>query len=123
MRYLGVSWNNSNDWATSAKDETQKRDSLEFIGLSEFGKKVIRKYNDLGIMIDISHAGDETVKDILQISNKPIIASHSSVYNIRPNHRNLKDDQMYAIKKMVESFLLIFILVTLIPHLLRRKKK
>ena len=99
MRYLGLTWNNSNDWATSAKDETQKRDSLEFIGLSEFGKEVIRKCNDLGIMIDISHAGDQTVKDILQISNKPIIASHSSVYNICPHYRNLKDDQMYAIKK------------------------
>ena len=99
MRYLGVTWNNSNDWATSAKDETQKRDSLEFIGLSEFGKEVIRKCNDLGIMIDISHAGDQTVKDILQISNKPIIASHSSVYNICPHYRNLKDDQIYAIKK------------------------
>ena len=99
MRYLGVTWNNSNDWATSAKDETQKRDSLEFIGLSEFGKEVIRKCNDLGIMIDISHAGDQTVKDILKISNKPIIASHSSVYNICPHYRNLKDDQMYAIKK------------------------
>ena len=99
MRYLGVTWNNSNDWATSAKDETQKRDSLEFIGLSEFGKEVIRKCNDLGIIIDISHAGDQTVKDILQISNKPIIASHSSVYNICPHYRNLKDDQMYAIKK------------------------
>ena len=99
MRYLGVTWNNSNDWATSAKDETQKRDSLEFIGLSEFGKEVIRKCNDLGIMIDISHSGDQTVKDILQISNKPIIASHSSVYNICPHYRNLKDDQMYAIKK------------------------
>ena len=99
MRYLGVTWNNSNDWATSAKDETQKRDSLEFIGLSEFGKEVNRKCNDLGIMIDISHAGDQTVKDILQISNKPIIASHSSVYNICPHYRNLKDDQIYAIKK------------------------
>jgi membrane dipeptidase len=99
MRYLGVTWNNSNDWATSAKDETQKRDSLEFIGLSEFGKEVIRKCNDLGIMIDISHAGDQTVKDILQISNKPIIASHSSVYNICPHYRNLKNDQIYAIKK------------------------
>ena len=99
MRYLGVTWNNSNDWATSAKDESLKRDSLEFIGLSEFGKEVIRKCNDLGIMIDISHAGYQTVKDILKISNKPIIASHSSVYNICPHFRNLKDDQMYAIKK------------------------
>ena len=99
MRYLGVTWNNSNDWATSAKDENQKRDSLAFIGLSEFGKKVIRKCNELGIMIDVSHAGEQTVKDILDISNKPIIASHSSVYNLCPHFRNLKDDQLFAIKK------------------------
>ena len=99
MRYLGVTWNNSNDWATSAKDETQKRDSLTFVGLSQFGKNVIRKCNELGIMIDISHAGEQTVKDILEISKKPIIASHSSVYSICPHFRNLKDDQLYAIKQ------------------------
>jgi membrane dipeptidase len=50
-------------------------------------------------MIDISHAGEQTVSDILEISNKPIIASHSSVYNICPHFRNLKDDQLYAIKE------------------------
>jgi membrane dipeptidase len=99
MRYLGVTWNNSNEWATSAKDETQNRDSLTFIGLSKFGKDVIRKCNELGVMIDISHAGEQTVSDILEISNKPIIASHSSVYNICPHFRNLKDDQLYAIKE------------------------
>ena len=50
-------------------------------------------------MIDISHAGEQTVKDILEISKKPIIASHSSVYSICPHFRNLKDDQLYAIKQ------------------------
>ena len=50
-------------------------------------------------MIDVSHAGEQTVKDILEISNKPIIASHSSVYNLCPHFRNLKDDQLFAIKK------------------------
>ncbi len=98
MRYLGVTWNNSNEWATSAKDETKNKDSLEFIGLTEFGKDVIRRCNKLGIMIDISHAGEQTVLDILSITTKPIIASHSSVYSLCPQFRNLKDEQLFAIK-------------------------
>ena len=123
MRYLGVTWNNSNDWATSAKDETLKRDSLEFIGLSDFGKEVIRKCNELGIMIDISHAGDQTVKDILQISNKPIIASHSSVYNICPHFRNLKDDQMYAIKNNGGVIFINFYPAYIDPTFAEKEKK
>ncbi len=99
MRYLGVTWNNSNDWATSAKDETENTDSLKFIGLSKFGKSVINRCNELGIMIDVSHAGEKTFWDIIEITSKPIIASHSSVYNICPHFRNLKDEQLLAIKR------------------------
>ena len=99
MRYLGVTWNNSNDWATSAKDEVQKRDSLSFIGLTEFGKDVVRRCNELGVMIDISHAGEKTVADILKTTTKPIIASHSSAYTLCPHFRNLKDDQLFALKE------------------------
>ena len=99
MRYLGITWNNSTSWATSAKDETEKADSLEFIGLTNFGKDVIRKCNDLGVMVDVSHSGEKTFWDILETTNKPIIASHSSVYKICPHFRNLKDDQLLAIKK------------------------
>ena len=99
MRYLGVTWNNSNEWATSAKDETEKRDSLEFIGLTEFGKDIILRCNKLGVMVDISHAGEQTVSDILKITKKPVIASHSSVYSLCPQFRNLKDSQLLAIKE------------------------
>ena len=99
MRYLGITWNNSTSWATSAKDETEKSDLLEFIGLTNFGKKVIRKCNDLGVMVDVSHSGEKTFWDIIETTNKPIIASHSSVYKICPHFRNLKDDQLLAIKK------------------------
>lgn len=99
MRYLGVTWNNSNDWATSAKDETEKGDSLDFIGLTDFGRDVIRKCNELGVMVDVSHAGEQTFWDIIETSTKPIIASHSSVYAICPHYRNLKDDQLIAMKE------------------------
>jgi len=99
MRYLGVTWNNSNEWATSAKDEVENGDSLHFIGLTDFGKNVIKRCNELGVMIDVSHAGDQTFWDIIKTTTKPIIASHSSVYNLCPHYRNLKDSQLFAIKE------------------------
>ena len=82
MRYLSLTWNNSTNWATSAKDETEKGDSLMFAGLTNFGQQVVRRCNDLGVMIDISHAGEQTFWDVLEITTKPIIASHSSVYTL-----------------------------------------
>ncbi|GIS71587.1 MAG: hypothetical protein CM1200mP10_11640 [Candidatus Neomarinimicrobiota bacterium] len=48
MRYLGITWNNSTDWATSAKDETSES-LLPFRGLTEFGKDVIKKCDELGV--------------------------------------------------------------------------
>ena len=99
MRYLSLTWNNSTNWATSAKDETEKGDSLMFAGLTNFGQQVVRRCNDLGVMIDISHAGEQTFWDVLKISTKPIIASHSSVYTLCPHFRNLKDEQLLALEK------------------------
>ena len=99
MRYLSLTWNNSTNWATSAKDETEKGDSLMFAGLTNFGQQVVRRCNDLGVMIDISHAGEQTFWDVLEITTKPIIASHSSVYTLCPHFRNLKDEQFLALEK------------------------
>ncbi|MFQ6677134.1 MAG: dipeptidase [Fidelibacterota bacterium] len=100
MRYLSITWNNSTDWATSAKDETLNKDSLAFIGLTGFGKEVIRRCNELGIMVDVSHSGEKTFWDIIHTTTKPIIASHSSAYYLCPHFRNLKDDQLIAIKEI-----------------------
>ena len=99
MRYLGLTWNNSNHIASSAKDETFNRNSLSNIGLSNFGSEVVQKCNDLGVIIDVSHAGEQAFWDVVDQSQEPIIASHSSVYAICPHYRNLKDDQIKAIAK------------------------
>ena len=99
MRYLGLTWNNSNHIASSAKDETFNRNSLSNIGLSNFGSEVIQKCNDLGVIIDVSHAGEQAFWDVVDQSQEPIIASHSSVYALCPHYRNLKDDQIKAIAK------------------------
>ncbi len=68
-------------------------------GLKDFGKQVVKRMNELGMMIDLSHAGEQTFWDVMQLTTKPVIASHSSVYALTPHRRNLKDDQIKAIAK------------------------
>jgi membrane dipeptidase len=99
MRYLTLTWNNSTAWATSAADETAKGDSLPFTGLTEFGKKIVRRLNDLGVMVDLSHVGEQTFWDVIKTTSKPVLVSHSSVYAICPSSRNLKDEQIRAVAK------------------------
>lgn len=99
VRYMTLTWNNSTSWATSAFDESRKEFSVSPYGLSDFGKKVVRRMNELGMMVDISHVGEKTFWDAIQTTTKPVIASHSSVYAICPVPRNLKDDQIKAVAK------------------------
>jgi membrane dipeptidase len=99
VRYLSLTWNNSTDWATSAKDETENGTRLSHKGLTSLGKLMIRKMNEIGMIIDVSHSGDSTLADVLSISTRPIIASHSSVWKLCHNRRNLKDDQIRGIAR------------------------
>jgi membrane dipeptidase len=101
-RYMTLTWNNSTSWATSASDETNPegaKNSEGKNGLTTFGKEVVQKMNSLGMMVDVSHVGEQTFYDVIATTTKPIIASHSSVYTICPHKRNLKDDQIKAIAK------------------------
>ena len=99
VRYMTLTWNNSTNWATSALDETTKADSLKHKGLTDFGKLVVKKMNDLGILVDLSHVGEQTFWDAINTTTKPVLVSHSCVYNICPHRRNLKDEQIKAIGK------------------------
>lgn len=97
-RYLTLTHNIPPSWATSAADETTKP-NLPHKGLTDLGKQVVQRMNQLGMLIDVSHAGDQTFWDVIGITTKPIIASHSSVYSLVPHRRNLKDEQIKAIAK------------------------
>ncbi len=102
VRYITLTWNNSTPWATSASDETNPegaKNSEGKKGLTAFGKQVVQKMNSLGMMVDISHVGEQTFYDVIATTSKPVIASHSSVYNLCPHKRNLKDEQIKAIAK------------------------
>jgi len=97
-RYMTLTWNNSPTWASSAFEERFKKD-LDHKGLTDFGKQVVKRMNELGMIVDISHVGETTFWDVIKTSSKPLIASHSSVYHFSPHQRNLKDEQIKAIAK------------------------
>ena len=96
VRYIGLTWNTSNEIAVSARDESERGKKG---GLKDFGKEVVQKMDELGIMIDVSHLGETAFWDVVSLSKNPIIASHSCVYSLRPHFRNLTDDQIKAIAK------------------------
>ena len=107
-RYMTLTWNNSTSWATSAKDETEntipeiylkKGFAMADRGLDSVGVSVVKRMEALGMMVDISHVGEATFKDVLKMAKKPVIASHSSVYALCPHRRNLKDYQLKAIRE------------------------
>ena len=111
VRYMTLTWNNSTSWATSAMDETAAGggvpgadspatgESRRRAGLTEFGRQVVRRMNELGMIVDLSHVGEQTFWDAINMSTRPVIASHSCAYSLCPVFRNLKDDQIKAIGK------------------------
>jgi len=106
VRYMTLTWNNNNDWATSAEYESgsQKVDgkvdtTSQKKGLSPFGIEVVKRMNQLGMMVDLSHVGEQTFWDVINVSTKPVLVSHSNAYAICPVFRNLKDDQIKAVAK------------------------
>ena len=86
--YITLCHNGDNDICDSAKGCATHN------GVSQFGEKVIAEMNRLGIMVDMSHAGEKSFYDALDISSKPIVCSHSSARSLCDHPRNLTDDQM-----------------------------
>ena len=89
--YMTLCHNGNNDICGSA------RYNDENLGVSEFGARVIGEMNRLGMMVDLSHSGEHTFYDTLQISTQPVVCSHSSSRALCNHPRNLTDDQLRAI--------------------------
>jgi membrane dipeptidase len=83
----------NNNWADSSTTPPVHN------GLTEFGKQVVREMNAIGMMVDISHVSDKTFYDVLEVTTKPVIASHSSCFANSAVPRNMKDDMLRALAK------------------------
>jgi membrane dipeptidase len=93
VRYLTLTWNNTNGWADACCSPPQHG------GLSEFGREVVREMNRLGMLVDVSHAADTTLADVLEVSEAPILASHSCARALAEHPRNLSDEQVRQIAR------------------------
>lgn len=93
VRYMTLTWSNTNTWADSSGDVAR------WGGLNGLGVQVVKRMNDLGMMIDISHVSDETFWDVLSITRSPVIASHSGVRAVMDNKRNMGDDMIRAVAR------------------------
>lgn len=93
VSYITLCHNGDNDICDSVRGKG------EWGGLSPFGRNVVREMNRLGIMIDVSHASEQTFYDVLELSEQPIIASHSAARALCDHPRNLTDEQLIALAK------------------------
>ncbi|HEV8112636.1 MAG TPA: membrane dipeptidase [Planctomycetota bacterium] len=94
IRVLTLVWNNHLSWIRSCRDGAGAAIPE---GLSAFGRKVVRAMNDLGMVVDLSHAGERSFYDALDASSAPPIASHSACHALHGHPRNLTDDQLRAL--------------------------
>jgi membrane dipeptidase len=85
VRYMTLTHFNGNDWADSAT-ETPRHD-----GLTKFGEEVVHEMNRLGMLVDLSHVSTDTMNDALDITEAPVIFSHSSALALTPSLRNVPD--------------------------------
>jgi membrane dipeptidase len=96
IRYMTLTWANSNEWADSSGD-LEDTSIQHHGGLTAFGRSVVREMNRLGMMVDVSHVSDATFWDVLQTTHAPILASHSCARALTNSPRNLTDEQLRAI--------------------------
>lgn len=98
-RYMTLVHNGHNDIADSAQPNEDFGDgATEHGGVSDFGARVIERMNDLGIMVDISHASKAAALEAMELSEAPVIASHSSVRALTDHVRNLDDESLLRLR-------------------------
>jgi membrane dipeptidase len=98
VRYMTLSWSNTNEWADSSGDINDSKID-HHNGLTDFGKQIVLEMNRLGMIVDISHVADKTFWDVIATSRAPVIASHSSARALTNAPRNMSDDMLRAVTK------------------------
>jgi len=98
VRYMTLSWSNTNEWADSSGDIDDPK-IQHHNGLTDFGKQVVLEMNRLGMMVDISHVADKTFWDAIATTKAPVIASHSSARALVNAPRDMTDDMLRAVAR------------------------
>lgn len=101
-RYFGLVHNGHNDIADSALPQEKFADRAneeggEYGGLSDFGRALVARANDLGLIVDVSHASKAAALEAIELSRAPVIASHSAVHALAAHPRNMTDEEMKAL--------------------------
>jgi membrane dipeptidase len=91
-RYMTLTWSNSNRIGGSSGDDGRAR------GLTDLGKRVVTRMNDLGMLVDVSHVSDATFYDALHATRLPVLASHSSARALADRPRNMTDEMLLAVR-------------------------
>ena len=94
LRVMTLVWNNHLSWIRSCQDGASAGVPA---GLSAFGREVVGDMNRLGMVVDLSHAGERSFFDALEVSSKPVLASHSGCRALHDHPRNLTDEQLAAL--------------------------
>lgn len=111
---LGVSsmtltHNVTHDWADSGADQPR------WGGLNDLGRDVVREMNRLGMVVDVSHVSDSTFFDVLEVTEDPVILSHSGVRAVNPHRRNVSDEMLRALRDNGGVIAIVFVLNYLTP--------
>jgi membrane dipeptidase len=107
VRYMTLTHSRNTDWADAATD------TLAHGGLTPFGEEVVREMNRVGMLVDLSHASDSTMWDVLRVTEAPVVFSHTSSRRFTPHPRNIPDDLAQAVAQndgvIMVNFVLPFI--------------
>jgi len=110
VRVLGLTWNVDNQYAASCMTSKD-------YGLTSLGEKLVEKALDRGVVIDLAHASRNTMRDVLSISEKPIIISHVALRKFNDSPRNI-DDEIIELVKRNRGVLGVFF----VPEFIRREE-
>lgn len=103
VRYMTLTWNYSHDWADAGLDTAKHN------GLNDFGKEVVKEMNKLGMLVDISHVSDDVMRDVFEVSESPVIYSHSNSRKFANTKRNVPDDILLMLKENNGIIMLNFV--------------
>jgi membrane dipeptidase len=112
VRYMTLTHFHSNDWADSATGDVRHE------GITEFGREVVREMNRLGMLVDLSHVSAQSMNDVLDVAEAPVIFSHSSARSLTNHVRNVPDS---VLERLDENGGVV--MVTFIPAYVNEERR